>query len=39
VVACAERLASPILTFAPGAYAALATDVMLVSGKAAAPVH
>jgi predicted nucleic acid-binding protein len=39
VVACAERLASPVLTFAPGAYAALATDVTLVSGRAAAPVH
>jgi predicted nucleic acid-binding protein len=39
VVACAERLGSRILTFAPGAYAALATDVTLVSGRAVAPVH
>jgi hypothetical protein len=39
VVACAERLASPVLTFAPGTYAALVTDVTLVSGRAAAPVH
>ena len=39
VVACAERLGSRVLTFAPGAYAALATDVTLISGRAAAPVH
>ena len=39
VVACAERLGSPVLTFAPGAYAALDTDVTLVSGRAVAPVH
>jgi hypothetical protein len=39
VVACAERLGSRVLTFAPGGYAPLATDVTLVSGRAAAPVH
>ena len=39
VLACAERLGSRVLTFAPGAYAAFATDVTLVSGRAAVPVH
>jgi predicted nucleic acid-binding protein len=39
VVACAERLGAPVMTFAPSAYEALGEEVALVPGPAGTPVH